>query len=162
VASEKEGGRTLRVIFVTVLAILVVLIVFSYFLTMPIGLVLFYSTPNGSAISAQSYYLPIEFFIVFGFYFPLNAGAIFMFLWILFIICFIAAWKLRESFFQAIKKGVSQSIAKLFDNNLFMMPIISSMLLVSFIVIGFIGSSSIPLLPALMTSPSFGLDLLAK
>jgi hypothetical protein len=136
VASEK-GGKTLRFIFVMVLAIFVVPIVFSYFLTMPMGLVLFYSTPNGSAISTQSYYLPIEFFMVFGFYLPLNAGAIFMCLWILFIVCFIAAWKLRKSFSQAIKEGVSQSIAKLFDNNLFMMPIISSMLLVSFIVIDF-------------------------
>ncbi|MDH5461046.1 MAG: CPBP family glutamic-type intramembrane protease [Candidatus Bathyarchaeota archaeon] len=136
-ASEKEGGRTFRVIFVTVLAILVVFMVCSYFLTMPLGLVLFYSTPNGTAISAQSYYLPIEFFMFLGFYFPLNAGVAFMLLWILFIVCFIAAWKLRKSFVQAIKNGVSQSVAKLFDNNLFMMPIISSTLLVAFIMINF-------------------------
>jgi hypothetical protein len=138
-ASEKEGKRTLRIIFVTALAIFVVLMVFSYFLTMPLGLVLFYSTPNGSAISAQSYYPSIEFFMFFGFNIPIafSGGAIFMFLWILFIICFIAAWKLRESFSQAIRGGISQSIGKLFDNNLFTMPIISSMLLISFIVIGF-------------------------
>ena len=65
--SEKEGKKTLRFIFVMVLAIFVVPIVFSYFLTMPMGLVLFYSTPNGSSISTQSYYLPVEFFMVFEF-----------------------------------------------------------------------------------------------
>ena len=137
VASEREGGRTFRVIFVIVLAFLVVFIVCSYFLTMPLGLVLFYSTPNGTAISAQSYPLPVGFFMFFGFSFHLNAGVAFMLLWILFIACFIAAWKLRTSFIQAIKNGVSQSVAKLFDNNLFMMSIISSTLLVAFIMISF-------------------------
>ena len=138
-ASEKEREKTLRIIFVTVLAIFVVPIVFSYFLTMPLGLALFYFTPDGLAISTEFYYPRIEFFMFYRFNIPFafEGGAIFMFLWILFIICFVAAWKLRESFLQAIRKGVSQSIGKLFDNNLFMMPIVSSMLVVSFIVIDF-------------------------
>jgi len=139
VASEKERKKTLRFVFVTVLAVFVVLMIFSYFFTMPLGLVLFYSTSNGSAISTQSYYPPIEFFMFFGFNIPIafSGGVIFMLLWILFITCFIAAWKLRENFLQAIKKGISQSMIKLFGNNLFTMPIISSMLLVSFILIDF-------------------------
>lgn len=133
--SEREREKALRFAFVTVLAVFVILIVFSYFLTMPLGLALFYFTPDGLNASAQLYYPSIELFMFYGFYIPFafNAGAIFLFLWVLFIICFVAAWNLRESFSRAIRKGVSQSIGKLFDNNLFTMPIISSMLLVSVI-----------------------------
>jgi len=134
---EEEGKKTLRFIFVTVLAVFVVFIVFSYFLTMPLGLALFYFTPDGLNASAQLYYPPIELFMFYGFHIPFafNAAAIFVFLWVLFVICFIAAWNLRESFSQAIRKGISQSMGKLFDNNLFTMPIISSMLLIAVIVV---------------------------
>jgi len=106
---------------------------------MSMGLALFYSTPEGLSVSAQSFQPPIELFMFYGFRTPfaINGGAIFMFLWVLFVICFIAAWNLRENFVQAIRKGTSKSTIKLFNNNLFMMPIISSMLLVAFIVIDF-------------------------
>jgi len=134
VTSEKEG-RILRTVFVTVLAVFVVPVVFSYLLTMPLGLALFYFTPDGLAVSTRFFHPPIELFMFYGFYVPhaLNIGAVFVFLWVLFIICFTAAWKLRESFSQAIRKGISESIEKIFNNNLFTMPILSSMLLLSVI-----------------------------
>lgn len=132
----ESEGKTFRIISVAALTTIVVLLVSSFFLTMALGLALFYFTPDGIAMGNRFYGLPVELFMFFGFQtYPVNAGAVFMFLWVVFVICFIAAWKLRESFPQAIKKGFSQSVEKLFNNSLVMIPIISSMLLVSTVLI---------------------------
>ncbi len=118
------------------LIITVILLVSSYFLAMFLGPMLLFS-PDGLTAGNINQPLPILLFIVVGFYTPfaLNFGLVFLFLWGVFALCFIAAWKFRDEFHEVIKKGVSRPIRKLFDNWLFAMPVITSMLLTAVIAI---------------------------
>jgi hypothetical protein len=124
---------------VTVALILtVLLIVSSYFLATFLGPTLFFFTPEG--LNSSVLYergLPIWLFTVVGFGVPvwLNIGLFFLFLWSVFAICLVAAWKFRESLHEVIRKSFSRPMKKLFDNCLFAIPIISSMVLIAVIVI---------------------------
>ena len=112
------------------------ILVSSYFLVMFLGPALLFS-PDGITAGNQNRHLPILLFTIFGFYTPiaLNVGLVFLFLWSVFAVCFVAAWNFRESFHGVIEKGFSRSIKKLFDNWLFAMPIITSMMLIAVIAI---------------------------
>jgi hypothetical protein len=118
------------------LIIIVLLLISSYFLAMFLGPALLFS-PEGLTASSQNRPLPILLFTIIGFYTPiaLNFGLVFLFLWGVFAVCFIAAWKFRENFHVVIEKGFSRSIKKLFNNHLFAMPIITSMMLIAVIAI---------------------------
>jgi len=118
------------------LILIVLLLVSAYFLAMFLGPALLFS-PDGLTASNQYRYLPILLFVIIGFYTPvaLNVGLVFLFLWSVFAVCFIAAWKFRESFHGVIEKGFSRSMKKLFDNCLLAMPIITSMMLTAVIAI---------------------------
>jgi hypothetical protein len=118
------------------LIITVLLLVSSYFLAMFLGPTLLFS-PDGLTASNENRPLPILLFILIGFYTPiaLNVGLVFLFLWGVFAFCLVAAWEFRENFHEVIKKGFSRPTKKLFDNWLFVMPIITSMLLTAVIAI---------------------------
>jgi len=118
------------------LIVTVLLIVSSYFLAMFLGPTLLLS-PDGLTASNKNQPLPILLFVIIGFYTPftLNVGLVFLFLWGVFAFCFVAAWRFREDFHEVIEKGFSRPIKKLFDNWLFAMPIITSMLLTAVIAI---------------------------
>jgi len=134
-----EVKMVFKVLATAPLVVLVLFLVFSYFLSMPLGLALFFFTPEGSAFS-QLYPrsgLPIELFIAFGFRIPVTVsyGLVFVFLLGVYAVCFAGAWMSRESLHDVVRKGLSHPFTKLLNNNLFTMPIITSMLLVAFIVI---------------------------
>jgi len=131
-----EVKSFIKLAFTVALIIIVLLLVSSYFLAMFLGPALLFS-PDGLTVTNQDRYLPILLFMIIGFYTPvsLNIGLVFLFLCSVFAICFIAAWKFRESFHGVIEKGFSRSIEKLFNNFLFAMPIITSMVLVAVIAI---------------------------
>jgi hypothetical protein len=118
------------------LIVTVLLLVFSYLLAMFLGPILLFS-PDGLTASNENQPLPILLFIIIGFYTPftLNVGLVFLFLWGVFAFCFVAAWRFREEFHEVIEKGFSRPIKKLFDNWLFAMPVITSMLLTAVIAI---------------------------
>ncbi len=118
------------------LIITVLLLVSSYLLAMLLGPTLLFSQ-DGIAAGNENSPLPILLFVVIGFYTStaLNVGLVFLFLWGVFAFCFVAAWEFRENFHEVIKKGFSRPVKKLFDNWLFAMPIIASMLLIAVIVI---------------------------
>jgi len=127
-----------RLIFITVFIITVLILVSSYFLATFLGPTLFFFTPEGlnsSVLYVQE--LPIWLFTIVGFVVPvwLNVGLFFLFLWGVFTMCLVAAWKFRESIHEVIGKSFSRPIKKLFDNCLFAMPIITSMILVAVIAI---------------------------
>jgi hypothetical protein len=94
-------------------------------------------SPDGLVASSENQPLPILLFVIIGFYTPftLNLGLVFLFLWGVFALCFVAAWRFREEFHEVIEKGFSRPIKKLFDNWLFAMPVITSMLLTAVIAI---------------------------
>lgn len=129
--------KTFTKFVLTIALILIVLIlVSSYFLAMFLGPVLLFS-PDGLTASKQHKPLPILLFIIIGFYTPIafNFGLVFLFLLGVFAVCFVAAWKFRESFHGVIEKGFSRPIKKLFDNWLFAMPVITSMMLTAAVAI---------------------------
>ena len=118
------------------LVIAVLILLFSYFLAIVLGPVLMLSS-DGLAAIYKNLQPPILLFIVVGFYAPvaLDVGLIFLILWGVFAICFVAAWRFREPFHNVMEKGFSGSVGKLFDNWLFAMPVITSMMLVAVIAI---------------------------
>jgi len=133
-----EAKKVLKLIIVVILIVVVSFLVASYFFAMPLGLALFYFTPGGLAISKLYLVkLPIELFIVIAFTVPvkLNVGVVFAFLWGVYLLCFVAAWNLRESFHKVIENSLSHPICHVLKNWLFAMPIIASMVLNAVVVI---------------------------
>ncbi len=127
-----------KILFTVPLIIAVLFLVFSYFLSLPLGLVLFFFTSTGLDVSRLYLLkLPIPLLIDRDFSIPatINVGLVFLFLLGVYALCFVSAWMSRESLHSVIKKGFSRPLRQLFSNNLFAMPTIASMLFVAFIII---------------------------
>jgi len=122
---------------IVVLTVVVFLLVASYFLAMLLGLSLFFLTPAGLDFSLGEVQPPILLFLLFGFYVPfaLNTGQLFLLLWSIFMLCFLAAWRLRESFHDVVSKAFSRPFSRIFSNWLFAMPIVASTLLAAVLLI---------------------------
>ena len=135
--AQNEVNMVFKTLFMTTLIIIVLFLVFSYFLSLPLGMALFFFTPQGLDVGRLYLLkLPIELFMVpFSIPVTINAGLFFLFLLGVYALCFVGAWMSRESLHSVIRKGFSRPFSQLFNNNLFAMPIIASMLLVAFIVI---------------------------
>jgi hypothetical protein len=133
----REISRVLKTFFLTLVIIIVLLIIVSYVLTMLIGPELFFFTSEGLALSTQFLYFHIFLFLFIGFYIPfaLPAGIVFFSLWCIYALCFIMAWKWRESFHKVVRKSFSRPLRSIFNNFLFAMPIISSMTLTAALAI---------------------------
>jgi hypothetical protein len=113
---------------------------------MPLGLALFFFTPEGAAFSKLPLPLtefPMLLFMAFIFYIPVPAsyGLAFLFLLGVYVVCFASAWIFRESLHDVVRKSFSRPFTKLFNNNLFAMPIIASMLFVAVATIHFFQES---------------------
>jgi hypothetical protein len=119
---------------IVILLVTVSLLIASYLLSMFVGLALFF-TPAGIEFGLGSN-VPLFYFLV---------------LWVIFVLCFVAAWKMRKSFREVVSKAFRSPFLKLFDNWLLAMPIIASTLL--FIV------SSIIDLQNLVNVPTGGLPV---
>jgi hypothetical protein len=146
VVAQNETRTVLRILLAAPLIVFVLLLISSYFLSMLLGPALFFFTPEGAAFSKLSLpptEFPMLLFMIFGFYIPVTAsfGLVFLFLLGVYVVCFAGAWLFRESLHDVVRKGFSRPFTKLFDNNLFAMPIIASMLLVAIIAIHFFQES---------------------
>jgi len=119
------------------LVIVVFVLLASYLLAMLLGPALFFFTPAGLAFSKTPVQPPVFILFFFGFIVPfkLNTGQLFMFLWSIFVLCFVVGWRLRKSFHEVVGKTFSQPLSKIFDNWLFVMPIIASALFVGVILL---------------------------
>jgi len=127
VGGQNHFGKSL----IWVLFVLVVLIMLaSYLLILLMGYGFVFFTPQGLSLAMQSSSFPVLLFFFIGFYTPteLNVGAVFSFMWIVYVLCFAAAWRWRESFHDVIRKPFSRPFRKLFSNFLVVMPLLSSML----------------------------------
>lgn len=119
----------------TLLLTLFILVVFatiaSYLLVLFMGYGFIFFTSEGVALSMRSDAFPILLFLfLVGFYTPpLPIGSVFGFIWIVYLCCFVAAWKWRESFHSVVRKSFSRSFRSLFSNFLFIMPLLSGMVL---------------------------------
>jgi len=136
--------RAIKLVLLVSLIIIVSFLVASYFFAMALGLELFYFNPYGLAVSKLPYrllYRSGPWILLFAtliiIFIPANPtfGLVFTFLWCVFLLCFVAAWKFRESFHDVIKNSFSRPISYHFKNFLFAMPIITSMVLTAVIFI---------------------------
>jgi len=136
--------RVLKLVLLVALIAIVSFLVASYFFAMALGLELFYLNPYGLAISKLPYMLLYRsgpwillFATLIIIFIPANPtfGLVFAFLWCVFLLCFVAAWKFRESFHNVIKNSFSRPIGYHFKNFLFAMPVITSMVLTAVIFI---------------------------
>ena len=119
------------------LVITVLITVFLYLLAIVLGPTLFYCTPEGLNASTHNFpalsvwllnkrvSIPISF----------DVGVMFLFLWIVFAVSFVAAWKLRENFHRVIRESITKPTRKIFSSCLFAMPIINSMTLIVVVAI---------------------------
>jgi hypothetical protein len=72
------------------------------------------------------------FFTPAGMEFGLSSGVplfYFLVLWAIFVLCFVAAWKMRRSVREVVSKAFRSPFSKVFDNWLLAMPIVASILL---------------------------------
>lgn len=124
-ASDSLGKGLLLSVFLA--ATFVVVASFVYVLLMGYGFVFF--TADGIAISSRTFLAYILLFFWVGFYIPIEAGAAFLIVWIVYILCFVAAWRWRESFHSAVRRAVTKSFSSVYSNFLLILPLLSSMLL---------------------------------
>jgi hypothetical protein len=128
----------LRLVVKLFLIVTVLTTVAFYLLAIFLGPVLFYFTSQGANVSVHPLSsLPVWFFTIIGFNVPvdLNYGIVFLFLWSVFTVSFVAAWKQREKFHKIIRESFVKPARNLFRSCLFAMPIITSMTFIGVIVI---------------------------
>lgn len=132
-----EPSKTLKWLFFSVILIVSLVVVCTYFLSMGLGIVLFFFTADGQEFSRGE--IVIHPLLLRGVEVNVNAGLFFLFLWGLFIVCFIIAWKYRESPPETIRRLIrwSDSGSSL-RNNLVATPLMGSMLLMAMIVLDFL------------------------
>ena len=120
-----------RTLLLTLFLLTVFVTIASYFLVLLMGYGFIFFTSEGIALSARSDNFPVLLFLfLVGFYTPpLPIGIVFGFIWIVYALCFVAAWKWRESFHSVVRKSSSRSFHSLFSNFLFIMPLLSGMVL---------------------------------
>lgn len=120
------------------LIVTVLITVFFYILSIFLGPALFYFTSQGINISLRNLpSLPVWLFTIIGFNISvnLNYGVVFPFLWSVFLVSFVAAWKHRENFHKIIRESVTKPVKNFFSSCLFAIPIITSMTFIAVIVI---------------------------
>ena len=112
-------------------------IVASYLLVHLMGYGFFFFTPGGLALGMRSLNFPILILFLLGFMapIPLGAGSVFFFLWIVYSVCFLFAWKWRRGFHVVVAKRASTGLRDVFSNFLFAMPLLSSMVLTAALAI---------------------------
>ncbi|MDH5448527.1 MAG: CPBP family glutamic-type intramembrane protease [Candidatus Bathyarchaeota archaeon] len=142
-------SETLQRFLFAIVLVISFFIVFTYLLSMGLGILVFFSTAEGLKFSQDT--IPLHPLFIIDVTIPVNVGLYFIFLWWVFALCFAAAWKYRKSLSRARESFSSAAKQSPFSNNLLAMPLITSMLLVATIVLnhlqtqGGIPTGSIPI-----------------
>ncbi len=126
-------------LFAKLFIIIIAIFMISFYLVIVfLEPAVFYFTPDGANATTTNFSNPLTVWILnmpVHVYTGLNLGAIFLGLWIVFAVCFVAAWKLRKSLPTVIRESVHKPTKKLFSNCLFAMPFINSMTLLGVMII---------------------------
>jgi len=138
---------------VIILVIFVSVLIVAYFVAMALGPILFFSTPDGMTFSRQPlsevlpwgpYVFLFTFVVIF---IPVNPniGPLFLLLWGIYLLCFVVAWRLRESLHKVIKNSLARPLDCTLRNNLFATPVITSMVFTAILILAlFQESQGIP------------------
>ncbi len=132
-----QSGSSVESVASVLYCLVALVIIASFLLVHLMGYGFFFFTPEGLALGAQSFSFPVLVFFLVGFYMPipLRVSMVFSVIWILYVVCFIAAWKWRESFHQAWRRVFSGKSKNVLSNFLFAMPLLSSMALTAALAI---------------------------
>ncbi len=134
---SSKSPDMMRSFFILAVLAVSLLIIATYLLSMGLGILVFFSTTEGLQFSREQLFLKPLLFIDVDV--SVNAGFYFIFLWWVFILCFAAALKYRESIFGRVRETLSGTAKRsLFKNNLLAMPVITSMLLVAVLALHFL------------------------
>jgi membrane protease YdiL (CAAX protease family) len=119
--------------------VLVVLSTITYFVSLVLGPVLFFSTSDGLTVAARpAHQLPIDVFTVIEIPIPLfgvTLGVLFAAIWGAFVLCFLLAWLSRGGFPKSIREALSKPFAIARTNFLFLMPMLATGLLYATVII---------------------------
>lgn len=132
-----EPSKTLKWLVFSVILIISLVTLCTYIFSMGLGIFLFFFTTDGQEFSRGQ--IVIHPLLLRGVEVNTNAGFYFLFLWGLFTVCFIAAWKYRENLSDKLRRlihGLDSDTS--FRNNLVAMPMMGSMLLIATIVLDFL------------------------
>jgi len=109
----------------------------SYFVSMAIGPVLFYASPQGlDAASRVVAELPLSLVMIANFSIPIGAhvGVLFLAIWLLYVTAFVLAWRDAPSFPTSIRSVVPRvSMAR--SNYLVVLPQLSTIVLVAVVLL---------------------------
>jgi len=118
-------------------SLMVLIVVASYLLVHLMGYGFMFFTSEGLTFSMRSFNFPvlILFLLAFIIPIPLRVGAVFSFVWIVYSLCFVTAWKGRQSFHAVFRRPASANWRNVFSNFLFAMPLLSGMALTAALAI---------------------------
>ncbi len=122
--------------FGKVLAVVVGVLLFSYFFSMGLGLFLFYFLPEGIEVaSRQVAVLPLSLFMVVNFEIPLgvSTGLFFLILWLVYLGAFSLAWSDRPRFPFSLRNLLLGRLDIIHSNYLAIMPQLASLVLAAII-----------------------------
>ena len=117
---------------------LIVCSVLSYLISLGLGPALFYYTSDGLKVATRGIRdLPLEIFAVLPLTIPIhtNMGNLFGVIWIIFVLCFVAAWISRGGFLKQLRNLLKEPILSGKTNFLFVMPLIGTSLLYASVLI---------------------------
>jgi len=136
--SAKSIMTPLKVGMKVLALLLVVSSTISYFISLAIGPVLFFSTSDGLAAADQRIHqLTVGLFMIFDVPIPLGTslGVLFVVIWGTFVVCMILAWFSRDGFLSSARGALSKSISLAKTNFLYVMPLVASALISATVII---------------------------
>ena len=119
-------------------AFLIVCSVLSYLISLGLGPALFFYTSDGLKVATRTIRdLPLEVFMAFPIPLPIhtNMGTLFGVMWLIFVLCFVAAWCSRGGFLKRLRNILKEPILSGRTNFLFLMPLIGTSLLYASVLI---------------------------
>ena len=137
-SAAKSIVNSLRVGMRALALILAVSSAISYFISLALGPVLFFSTSDGLAAADQRIHsMSIALFMILTIPVPLatSLGVLFAVIWGIFLVCMILAFFDRGGFMNSARGALSSSISLAKTNFLYIMPLIASGLVSATIII---------------------------
>jgi hypothetical protein len=123
-----------RFVLRSLLIATIIFVVVSFFFSMVLGVLLFFRTPDGVALSRLNLQsLVLNLFVVLELVVPLrlNVGRFFLGLWSIYLACLIAALVgPKQRFDRALEAGFSSSVRSALTSSMFVIPLVACMLLV--------------------------------
>jgi hypothetical protein len=135
VKNKLQGVVELGRFFALLLALLSAV---TYVVTLVLGPVLFFTTSAGLSEAARHLHqLPVEIFMLVPLYFPLGIshGALFVGIWVIFVVCIAAAAVSKGGFLKSIRESLSKPISIAKTNFLYLMPLVGTGLFCATILI---------------------------